>query len=348
MLKSFAVCSVGTNNYLADAVAFSRSLNRSNPGIPFILFSLGHVSASTLSRVCELCPNLTVVKLESILDPVSLAHYIKLYTPFEASCALRGVCHRYINDSGLYNSWLMLDLDISVAASLDQIVDLICEHRIFLTAHCSIPVSLADAIPYEKNLLINGLYNGGVLGFSRSPEASLAISWLASRLEHYSESSRARLSSSIESRYDFLFVDQLWLNLIPLYFPCVYISNDPCHNLGHWNLWQGSLRFCTAKNRFIFDDRDVVIMHFSGLPESSPEFVSLYSNLYSDRPSAAWAAAARIFLDEVNWAKGLFPASSYTYANQSPQRIVPPSHKRLGIKLFLSIKRYLKALIKAR
>ena len=53
---------------------------------------------------------------------------------------------------------------------------------------------LDDDIPFEKNLLVNGLYNGGVVGFRRSNETTSALSWLASRLEHYSEASRARIA----------------------------------------------------------------------------------------------------------------------------------------------------------
>ena len=337
MINHFTVCSVATNNYLHYALAFYTSLQRSNPGVAFTLFTLGDIHASDSLYLKNQCPSLTIVRIEEILSPTSFARYVANYTPFEVSCAVRGICHQFINDTTSYEAWLMLDLDTAIVYSLESTIAILENTSIFLTAHCSLPVALDDAIPFEKNLLVNGLYNGGVVGFRRSNETTLALSWLASRLEHYSESSRARIAEGLDRKDDCFFVDQLWLNLLPLYFSSsTYISSDPCHNLGHWNLWQGKLTRGTTNHEYFFDERNVVILHFSGLPKDNLEFVTIHTSLYADQPCVAWGDASRIFMQDLEKAKSLLTFSQYSYVNISPKR-KPTILERVKQKLLGSL-----------
>lgn len=80
-------------------------------------------------------------------------------------------------------------------------------------------------------------------------------------------------------------MDQLWLNLLPVYFSSsTYISSDPWYNHGHWNLWQDKLTKGTRNYEYFFDERNVVILHFSGQPKHNLEHVTIHTSLYTDRP----------------------------------------------------------------
>jgi glycosyltransferase involved in cell wall biosynthesis len=135
----------------------------------------------------------------------------------------------------------------------------------------------------------------GAFGFKKAIEANVP-SFLQDRLRYYSENSRGRLATNAIRQYDGLFVDQLWLNLLPLFFDNVYVSKDEVFNLGHWNLWQGDLSLGSSCNTAFFNGKPVSILHFSGLNPLDLPSVSRYSTLYLEKPNQAWALLAEDYI----------------------------------------------------
>lgn len=301
-------------------MAFSRALSISNPGIPYVLFILGSIGDSLQELIESECGNTSIVLIRDILSDFEIQFYVRRYTAFEVCCALRAVCHDFMMTQSGFASWLMLDTDIVVSGSLKEVRDILYANEILLTAHSSRPVQAQFVIPHEKSLLTLGLYNGGVIGFRKGSESEQAIQWMKSRFRHYSEASRMRMWNRIDTIDDFLFVDQLWLNFLPLYFRSVHVSLDPCLNLGYWNLWQGKLERDRADNaQFFFNGKAVVIFHFSGLPKGDLSFVTKHTQMYEHAASPEWADAASAYLDRLEVCRQKIPSQVYTYDNHQPK-----------------------------
>jgi hypothetical protein len=100
------------------------------------------------------------------------------FIPFELVCILRGSFHHYLGTKRSFEKWIMVDADIGVVASLEQIWQELDSAYIALTPHASKQVSLEHVIPHERNFLKYGLLNAGVVGMRRSDVAEEASQWL--------------------------------------------------------------------------------------------------------------------------------------------------------------------------
>jgi hypothetical protein len=145
----------------------------------------------------------------------------------------------------------------------------------------------------------------------KSNNSRLIAEWLSSRLSRYAYSGLLRNNEKFIKTN--LFVDQLWLNLIPIYFDNIIICKDETLNLGHWNLYQGNLS--TSNGRYFFDDRPVIITHFSNIPEDNPEIVSRHSSLYIDSPVRVWAILYSDYAKRLLGNKELVGLLEYTFLN---------------------------------
>lgn len=277
-----SVSCIVTNNYTADALALAESIADTNRGVIVYVLVVGDLP-DTVTRIAA--SNIRWIALSEILAPDEFSYFIKSYTPFEISCALRGRMHLWMHKNCETHYWVMLDSDMQVLETLEPVRNLLNSADVILTSHSRMPVAMDQVLAHEINLLNHGLYNGGFLAMRKSANARNVAKWFASRLDVYGYAGFIRSDKRYKDLK--LFVDQIWLNLIPLYFDKVVISNDETLNLGHWNLFQGSL---TNKNgKYFFDNRSVVIAHFSSVPADNPSLVSNHSTLYSISQNDVWA-----------------------------------------------------------
>jgi hypothetical protein len=151
-----------------------------------------------------------------------------------------------------------------------------------------------------------------------SEVAEEASQWLCGRLETYGHSFADRQASGLPNFHDFEFVDQIWLNLLPLYFrDSTVILDRAGYNLGHWNLHQGKLEL--QGGLAYFNGIRVVMAHFSGLPSREElDLVTYHSNLYTKNRCIPWAVLAKNYLDRLERAKKNSPSIPYSYSNIQP------------------------------
>lgn len=309
-----AVCCIVTNDYAADAACLADHVQESNPGIPVHALVIGDVPAIPRTT---LPTNLHWVPWSDLLGEQERDAYVHRYSGFELSCAMRGLFHAHMHAGTSHDRWVMLDGDIAVLSSLSAVWEKLDANEILLTPHSTKPVTLDEVVPHEIGILDHGLYNGGFVAMRRGDEALAASKWLASRLETWCYSGPLRTTNP-SLQFLRLFVDQLWLNLIPTYFTNVLVLRDEVFNLGHWNLHQGTLECLDAS--VTFDGRPVVVAHFSGVDPDFPERVSRHSRLYENRPSQAWADLYRRYDKRRNhWRKAFGPVR-YTYEQHVPAR----------------------------
>ena len=229
------------------------------------------------------------IYLSDLSDQQRLKQMCFYYTPFELCCALRGMLHEYIYENTNLDYWLFLDSDLMVFAPLDDIFKQLESHSILLTTHSHMPLVDEQYVDYhEISFLKAGLYNAGFLGLKRCEPTYKFIKWFKERLIYYSFND----PNLGEPRG--LFVDQLWLNLVPQFFEQVGIVSHSGANIGHWNLWQRNL----AKDRngqFTADGKPLLFVHFSGWDIDNPAQVSLHNPMYNDKSIGIWQELAQIY-----------------------------------------------------
>jgi SAM-dependent methyltransferase len=305
------VGSIVTSNYISQAMVTFGYLKETNPSLPYLVLIIGE--RSTIESDLPKGPRWMF--WDELIEESARYQLAKEYLPFELACVLRGHFHRYLASQPEIEKWALIDTDIGVLASLDPLFDALDRGPIALTLHSTKPIQSDRIVPQESNLLELGLYNGGVVAMRHSEEALHISQWLCERLELYGRCHRSRHWQGLESQ-SFEYVDQIWLNLIPVYHPNTVIIRDEVFNLGHWNLYQGELSI--QGGRALFDGKPVVMIHFSGLPKDRLDFVAAHDSIYREKPCQAWAELASEYLRRSNLSKAEHFPFPYCYIDIQP------------------------------
>ena len=196
---------VVTKNYLAHARTLAYSLVEHNPNARLYVLLADQVDGY-IQKDNE---PFTLIQLEQLDDSQAIERMCFYYTPFELANGLKGQLHQYLKTYTEADQWIYLDSDILVLDSFEPILNQLSETSLLLSKHFDNPLETSLVYPHEIKLLRYGLFNGGFLGIRQTPLAEQFIDWFSHRLQYYS------LFDLDKS----LFVDQLWLNLIPVFFP---------------------------------------------------------------------------------------------------------------------------------
>jgi len=256
-----AITSIITGNYVPQALTLYSYIKESNPGARYLVMIIGEPDCMPK----ELPEGPEWIYWDAIYTKEERLRLASEYLPFELACVTRGRFHQYLATKRDFDKWIMLDSDIGILSELDPVWQALDSSCIVLTPHATRPVNIEHVIPHEKNILRSGLFNGGVVAMKRSATAEQASYWLSERLEAHGHAYTHRKGTGLPNFHEFEFVDQIWLNLLYMYFQSdtAILSDETC-NLGHWNLHQGELEL--RENKAYFNGRKVVIAHFSGLP----------------------------------------------------------------------------------
>jgi hypothetical protein len=280
MIKT-AACTIVTKNYLSYARSLAKSFVMHNPESQFYVLLADQLDDS-FDPTNE---PFRIIYLDDLPEQDVVEKMCFYYTPFELCCALRGFLHEYIYEKTDVDRWIFLDSDIMVFSSLDVVFDQLEYSSILLTPHySSAHIEYATVHPEELCTVKSGLYNAGFLGLARTLETRQFITWFKARLKFF----------SLDDSSKKLFVDQIWLNLIPAFFKKVDLCLEPGANIGHWNLYQRQLNK-DHSGRFTANDKPVLFVHFSGWDIDNPSKVSIYSPEYDCNTPKVWVEIAECY-----------------------------------------------------
>jgi hypothetical protein len=258
---------IATANYLAQAKTAGDSLLANNADYQFIIFLLDRVSPEVDTRKF---PGLQIIEVESLQLPY-FEEMLHRYTIFELSNALKPFLASHIfraNESA--DVVVYIDSDVFIYNPFTDIHRNLELYDIILTPHVYTPMPLDGLLIDEKTLLNSGIYNGGFFALKRSDEVHKFLTWWKDRLR-------------TECFIDFnrgLFVDQLWLNLVPIYFKGVHILNHVGYNVAFWNFYERSLSF-THQKHWVNEQLPLILFHFSGYDFRMSESISRYQTRYT-------------------------------------------------------------------
>jgi lipopolysaccharide biosynthesis glycosyltransferase len=258
----FTLCS---NNYLAQAITLGNSLLKHNPSY---LFKIGLVDKKNTS-IDYAKISFEIIEVERI-GINAFNDMVKRYSITELNTAVKPAYFQYFFTSELnYSNIIYLDPDILVYESFAELEMELSKSDIIIIPHITKPIN-DNKSQAENDFLNSGLYNLGFLALKRSEESAAFLDWWADRLTN-------------KAHIDFakgMFTDQLWINLVPLFFENVEILKHPGYNVAYWNLHERSLT--KIDNNFIINSRwPLVFYHFSGYDPLKPEILSKYQDRYS-------------------------------------------------------------------
>jgi hypothetical protein len=264
MTTVFTLCS---GNYLAHAKTLGDSVIEYNPEYRFVIGLVDRLPK-------DLAPNFwephEIVPIEELNIP-GFDEMVSKYNIVELNTAVKPFFIEYLyrRDSGI-EAVIYLDPDILVLGSFMLLREQLQQYKIILTPHfCSFDDTPAN-LHFENTALTVGIYNLGFIGTSRGDVTFRFLDWWKKRVRHacyYQPGSG-------------VFVDQLWINLAPVYFSNVWINKDPGYNMCYWNHFER--RLTRSGGKYVVNEKhDLVFYHFSGYNPLKPEMASSRGRVYA-------------------------------------------------------------------
>jgi hypothetical protein len=233
----YAIC---TNNHLAQAIVLGDSVKKYNPDYLFIICLVDKIDANT----SDCLPYLVILVEDLNIPEWDIMN--KNYNPFELCCALKPffadhILRSYTNAESL----IYFDSDIMVFNSLDSIVSKLKNHDIIITPHFLKNESTSKET--ELFLLRTGYFNGGFFAINNSKTAILFLRWWKERL----------INHGFDKSGLGMFVDQLWLNIVPYIFDSVLMDQSKNLNVAQWNYKYRKLNY--IKKKYTLENGDMLI-----------------------------------------------------------------------------------------
>lgn len=266
MKLAFTICS---NNYLAQAKILGDSLLEYNPDYKIIIGLCDKLSdeidysffrnieiipVSQINIYCfnEIIEKYDIVELNTSVKPSFFKYFINKYFDLEAI--------------------IYFDPDIQIFNDLSLIEKYLENDDILLTPHIFRPIALDALLPTENLFLNYGIYNLGFLALNpRSDNVIDFLNWWEERT----------LKIGYNRVCEGLFVDQLWVNLVPIFFNKTRILLNYGCNVAPWNLHERQLHTSAEKKYVMMDETALYFYHFSSYSYINPTVLSKYYNRYS-------------------------------------------------------------------
>ncbi len=215
-----AAATIVAKSWLAHARVLADSFRRRHPDLPFFVL---------LADEAEGCFDPAAERFECVgLADLAISRPERFrfrHAQQELSYAATPFLIAHLLDRG-FDRILFLKQETLVVGDLGPIFDRLAQRPILLTPHLLAPLSGADAVAREVNILLSGVYNVGMLGVAEAPVARRFLAW-------WGERTAAGCRQAVAGG---LHYEQRWLDLVPGWFPEAEIVRDPGANVGHWNL----------------------------------------------------------------------------------------------------------------
>ena len=255
----FTLCS---NNYLAQAKILGDSLKNFNPDYHFII---GLTDELHPDIDYSFFKNMSVVPVAEI-GINNFDSLWKKYNIIEFNTCVKASFFKY-----LFNTYpneqvvCFLDPDIAVFHSLAILETELIQNNILLTPHIYTPIPLDGNKPTENLFLNYGIYNLGFIAISRNCfNDGKFLDWWEERT----------LTIGFDRPREGIFVDQLWINLVPLFFEKVKILSYYGFNVGPWNLHERTVEETDTGALTMNDGHPLYFFHFSTFKFSEPDKIS--------------------------------------------------------------------------
>ncbi len=259
----FTICS---NNYLAQAKSLGDSFITHHPEHQFIICLVDELS----EHIDYSYFNPHQLLLVAEVPVLGFKEMIYKYNITELNTAVKPFVFKYLFDIHPETATIIyLDPDIIVYDAFNEIENAGIENNFILTPHFTTAIN--DPFQLSEEAILNcGLYNLGFLCLKRRGRVFEFLDWWMERLKD-------RCFINMEKGW---FVDQIWINFVPLYYEGALILRHSGYNMAYWNLHERKLENRGGKY-YVNETYPLVFYHFSGYNVLSPEGISKYQDRYT-------------------------------------------------------------------
>jgi hypothetical protein len=252
---------VVTTNYLPYAVSLLDSAKLYHPEFEYCICLADYLSNDQIATN-DLIKKYPILQLHE-LGTEEFDFITQNYNPMQlANCSKVLFARHFLNQKHI-DQVIFCDSDTYFFGKLPATT--LDNDAIVISPHFTHPPNI-DMKRQELEVLNAGLYNGGYFKLNKSAETDSYIDWLRER-------------SVKECIYDFkrgFYGEQLWLNLVPLYFKNVFIETNAGINVAYWNLHE---RQISEKDGtfFVNETTPLCFFHYSGWDYNNPIEISKWS-----------------------------------------------------------------------
>ncbi len=259
-----AIFTIASNNYMAQARVLIDGARAHYPGAKVFLCLADRALDPRLTP-----PDEAEILLSSEVGVPAFDRFAFRYGPTEFHTALKPFVLRYLLGERGFGQALYYDPDILVCApSTSVLAKLATGASIVATPHLSRPME-GRAAPSDLAMLRAGVFNLGFLGAAATEEALGVLDWWANRLEF----------DCRNEPQEGVFVDQKFIDLLPIYAPSFAVERSPGANLAYWNL--GEHRLEAQDGAYAVDGAPLEFFHFSGYGLDRPNRLTRHSQEYA-------------------------------------------------------------------
>lgn len=261
---AFTICS---NNYLAQAKVLSDSIFKfSREFYDFYIVLCDEYSEKI--DYSEFHANFVLAKDLKIDNFDWMTRY---YNIIELNTAIKPFAFKYLIAEHSPEYIHYLDPDTCTYCSLVAIEnEMDADVSILLTPHSLAPLPFDGGLPTDNIFLNNGIYNLGFLGIRPDSESEKMLDWWCDFLSEH----------CLDDKKNGLFVDQLPMELVPLFFKNVKVSHHKGLNVAYWNLHERSIAY-DGHNYLVDEKYPLVFFHFSSYDLNVPDDICRHSTRIS-------------------------------------------------------------------
>lgn len=263
MTIAFTICSI---NYLAQAQTLRESLSTTNPEITFFVGLVDRLDKVNFEKEHE--PDFPLLEIHQIgID--GFEEMCDRYNITELNTAVKPFYFSYFwNKYPEADKVIYFDPDIIVFRPLTELLAKLDQYDAVLTPHVLSPINDRKT-PNELHHLNTGIYNLGFVAFKRSDNSIAYVKWWEDKLKY----------ECYISLCEGLFVDQNWMNFLPVFIENVYIERDPGYNAAYWNLHERT--FSNQNGTYYVNDSfQLFFFHYSGYDPKKPDILSKYQDRF--------------------------------------------------------------------
>jgi lipopolysaccharide biosynthesis glycosyltransferase len=287
---AFTICS---NNYLAQAYLLAKSFLANNQHYSF---KIGLVDELQTNVAYDKIANVEVIPCKDVVPASMLSNMVARYKIVELNTSVKPFYFNHFFTA--YNDCkvVYLDPDIYIYNSIAPIDTLMENYSILLTPHIYSPIPDDGNTPTERAFIKYGIYNLGFIALKKTAETERFVKWLMDRLSLYCYS---------ENQLG-IYVDQSWINFVPIFFQNVHIVRHFGFNAAYWNLHERTYQL--RNDTWYVNEDPLIFFHFSALALNDIGAYSPYQTRFKhNRPDVLPLFAD--YVAEYRHALQIFPKS---------------------------------------
>lgn len=255
-----AIFTVSDGDYAVLGLTMFDSVREHYPDADLYLFVIGTGKARVVDN------DINIIYIGEIIDKLDLNQRLAFYLQVELATSIRPQCFQHLFSKD-YESVIYLDPDLYIFRRMTEVDELLDSGvNGIVTPHALKSIKSKICVSGDNTFLMCGIFNLGFLALNNTDESKRMISWWAEKL---------KWECIVDVKNGF-FVDQKWLEFLPIYFDGFHILKLPTYNLAPWNSEHYKI-LKDSNNKFYIDNYQtpIAFIHYSGAKRSNHHFIHM-------------------------------------------------------------------------